>query len=161
MANAKKGRLVDGDNRETPGALFERLHAEHHFTLDAAADAQNAKLPRFNSQAEPDRFSWTGARVWLNPPYSDIGTWVVRAWMSDAALVYMLVPNWTDRKWWLELVEPFRDGRGDAPKSLRTDFLGRHRFLYQGKPILTESGKVGTPEFGLVGLTFGPMRGSI
>lgn len=159
MANNKKGRLPESDERETSPELFSALHARFRFTLDAAAAPDNAKLPRYNSLAAPYAFSWKNERVWCNPPYSDIGTWVARAWQSEAELVYMLVPNWTDRKWWLELVEPYRDLRtGDANLEtgffLRTEFLGRQRFLYKGLPILTEGGKIGQPEFGLCGLVW-------
>lgn len=93
----------------------------------------------------------------MNCPFSDIAPWIVRAWESGADLAYLLLPNWTDRKWWLDLVEPYRDGKdieGDAPMTLTTHFLGRERFLYKGLPILDKHGKVGSPEFGLVGLLF-------
>lgn len=159
MANHKKGRLPESDERETPPELFARLHEQHRFTLDAAAAPDNAKLPRYNCKDGGFRHTWKGERVWLNCPYSDIGTWVAQAWTSEAELVYMLLPNWTDRKWWLELVEPYRDLRtGDANLEtgffLRTEFLGRQRFLYKGLPILDERGRLGSPEFGLVGLLF-------
>ena len=32
---------------ETPPALFATLHRAHDFTIDAAASAENAKLPRY------------------------------------------------------------------------------------------------------------------
>lgn len=157
MANHKKGRLPEPDERETPPELFQRLHGLHDFTLDAAAASDNRKLQRYNSLAYPNSFAWKGERVWCNPPYSDIAPWIARAWESEAELAYLLVPNWTDRKWWLELIEPYRDHRtGDANLEtgffLRTEFLGRQRFLYKGLPIRTEDGKIGQPEFGLVGL---------
>lgn len=157
MANNKKGRLPESDERETPPELFAALHARFSFTLDAAAAPDNAKLPRFNSKLSPDALPWKGESVWCNPPYSNIGEWVARAWQSEAELAYLLVPNWTDRGWWLDLIEPYRDLRtGDANVEtgffLRTEFMKRQRFLYKGLPIRTEKGGVGSPEFGLVGL---------
>lgn len=144
---------LDKDERETPPELFKALDDRFGFTLDAAASAKNAKLPRFNSLEDPNRFDWKGERVWCNPPYSEIRVWVEKALISGAELVYLLVPNWTDRAWWQELIEPCRD-RGQG---LRTEFMPRHRFLKDGKPIMIvnkKTGKetVGQPEFGLVGI---------
>jgi phage N-6-adenine-methyltransferase len=105
--------------------------------------------------------SWRGRRVWCNPPYSDIEPWILRAWQSRADMAYLLAPNWTDRGWWRTWIEDFRDGRGtgtdveeETGMELRTEFMGRQRFLYKGEPIRTKDGKIGQPEFGLVGLIF-------
>lgn len=64
-------------DRSTPASLFDPLHAEHRFTVDAAASPANAKLPRFWT-LEDDALSrsWAGERVFCNPPYSDIRAWV-------------------------------------------------------------------------------------
>lgn len=67
--------------------------------------------------------------MWCNPPYSNCGEWVEKAWAEqEAELVVMLLPaNRTEQKWWQEMVEPFRD-RPDSP--LRTEFIaGRIRFI--------------------------------
>lgn len=153
--NSEHGRIPESDERETPQALFDEKHARYRFTLDAAASGQNAKLDRLNTKVFPDLFPWRNERVWCNPPYSDIPTWLEHAWFARAELAYLLLPNWTDRKWWREYVEPYRDGKSDeGPMTLTTEFLGRHRFLYQGLPIRTKKGTVGSPEFGLVGLIF-------
>jgi hypothetical protein len=172
LANHKRGRVGESDERETPDELFAEKHAKYRFTLDAAAAHDNHKLPRYYTKeglyvadaagthcvdfaTSGLAGSWQDEYVWCNPPYSDIAPWVVKAWTSGAHLVYMLVPNWTDRKWWLDLIEPYRDGKGwdqGLPMDLTTEFLGRHRFLYKGQPIRTEDGKIGQPEFGLVGL---------
>jgi phage N-6-adenine-methyltransferase len=147
--NTERGRLPEPDERETPDSLFAPLHERYRFTLDAAASDENAKLPRYNTRERPGSYSWRGERVWCNPPYSNISQWVLKAFEREAELVYMLVPNWTDRVWWQTYIEPWRDlPNGD----LTTTFFKRHRFLYKGQPILTKTGKVGSPEFGLVGL---------
>jgi len=184
MANHEQGRLPEPDERETPAELFDEKHATHHFDLDAAASHDNTQCalyytkegqytaPMTNGlwERSPDAArllsphtgltgSWEGRRVWFNPPYSDIGPWIIKAWESGAALAYGLVPNWTDRLWWQDFIEPFRDGATGADAMeretgmrLRTEFMQRKRFLYQGLPIRTKDGKVGQPEFGLVGL---------
>ncbi len=162
----KKGRLPEPDERETPPELFASLHARFNFTLDAAAAHDNAKLPIYNTKeggfsTERDpttpvvckTHAWMDHRVFCNPPYSDIGAWVAQAWTSEAEMVYMLVPNWTDRAWWLDLVEPYRDGRAiEQGFHLSTEFMKRQRFLYKGLPIKDVHGRIGSPEFGLVGL---------
>lgn len=104
---------------ETPQPLFERLHHEFRFTLDGAADENNAKVPRFLSgpcyacdPAAPRQkrtfcrcghcASWERNTVWLNPPY---GRGLVR-WMEkcrdasrDGASVVALLPANTDTEW--------------------------------------------------------------
>ena len=91
---------------ETPQALFDALHDEFDFGLDAAATAENAKCFRFieedshpeGSTVEDDIYgnvgalhadwaslgSWVGRStqaVWLNPPYGkDIGKWIEKAY---------------------------------------------------------------------------------
>lgn len=161
MANHEQGRLPEPDERQTPDQLFAPLHLQHRFTLDGAAAHDNTKLSRYHTKTQlmncGNVRTWKGERVWCNPPYSDITPWIVRAWEDGAQLAYLLVPNWTDRKWWLELVEPYRDGKdakGEAPMQLDTTFFPRHRFLYKGEPIRTKKGGIGQPEFGLVGLLF-------
>ena len=55
---------------ETPKKIFDALDEEFHFTLDAAADANNAKCARyFDKAANGLKQEWSGI-VWLNPPYT-------------------------------------------------------------------------------------------
>lgn len=116
------------DDRGTTLEVFEPLHARFAFTVDAAATASNAKLPRFwTPQDDGLTQDWTGERVWCNPPYSNITPWVAKAAGSGAELVVMLLPaNRTEQKWWGTFIEPHRD-RGNG---LRVEFLpGRMRFI--------------------------------
>jgi phage N-6-adenine-methyltransferase len=65
---------------ETPDPLFDTLHDEYGFTLDAAATCENAKLPVFFTEAHDGlRRSWAGHRVWCNPPFKRGGDWVAKA----------------------------------------------------------------------------------
>jgi phage N-6-adenine-methyltransferase len=120
----KKDRV---DDRETPASLFDPLHEKYNFTIDVAASALNAKLPRYYT-LEDDGLaqSWAGENVWCNPPYSDIGAWVRKARSETESLVVMLLPaNRTEQRWWQENVETFRD----RDKGLSVEFLpGRLRF---------------------------------
>lgn len=159
--------MTKGDDvRETPHYLFSALHARFQFTLDACATPSNAKLPRFNSEAEPNRYPWDGERVFFNPPFSDIRTWLAKAWTGGADVAVGLVPaTRTEQPWWHELVEPHRD-RGEG---LRVEFLpGRIKFLENGGPIYRKkkdgslwlnqkTGKpaVSSPKFGCALLIWG------
>lgn len=94
----------------TPDALFEPINAEFKFTLDAAADATNARADNFFC-ADDDglRQDWGNHTVWLNPPYGDragkLSDWVKKA--SEAsklgATVVMLIPARTNTNWFHDL----------------------------------------------------------
>ncbi len=94
---------------ETPADLFARLNAEFHFTLDAAANAANAKLPAYFT-AEQNSFQqdWGSHVVWLNPPYDGtLSAWVQKARHAAdrGATVVCLIPARTDTRWWHAEVE--------------------------------------------------------
>ncbi len=148
---------TDQDERYTPTRIFRPLHQEHGFTLDACATPESTKLPRYFTKAEDGLAkSWEGERVWVNPPYSDVRPWLVKAWEGKAELVVMLLRASTDSPWWHELVEPWRD----SPKARRfnrqltTRFLpGRISFGSPGDP---EGERSGRPRFYSVLLTWRP-----
>lgn len=90
------------DRWATPQAFFDKLNEVFQFTLDAAADASNAKCPRYFTQ-EDDALQqeWTGV-VWCNPPYGrELAAWMHKGYESSlrGATVVMLVPARTDTKW--------------------------------------------------------------
>lgn len=134
------------DDRALPAVDFAVLQARFAFTVDAAAAAHNAKLPRYHTRENSGlEASWAGERVYCNPPYSDIRPWVEKAWReTEAPLIVLLLPaNRTEQKWWQELVEDRRDRPGFA---LRVEFKpGRWRFL---KPDQTVIGPNERPPFG-------------
>lgn len=96
------------DEWATPKWLFDRFDAEFHFTIDACAKPWNAKhetyLDGWGLEA-----NWEGATVWMNPPYSDIGAWMRKAYSESTkragATVVCLVPCTPDRHWWSDWVE--------------------------------------------------------
>lgn len=102
MRTRNNGRY-NGNGREwaTPPEVFNPLHAEFRFTLDACATAQNAKLPRFFTETDNGLVQdWTGERVFLNPPYGrEIYPWTRKA-RESGALVVGLLPASTDLSWW-------------------------------------------------------------
>jgi len=88
---------------ETPQGLFDQLNKEFHFTLDACATAENAKVKLWNYEGE-DSLLWRwGGVVWCNPPYGrQITRWIKKGWeeCQDGATVVMLLPSRTDTHWW-------------------------------------------------------------
>lgn len=86
----------------TPRPFFEWVHSVYGFTLDAAADAENALLPRFYSEAD-DTLKQTpvGERIWINPPFKRIKAFI--KWAIERAragnLVVMLLPSSLETEW--------------------------------------------------------------
>lgn len=122
------------DDRAITWDDFDPINAAHHFTIDVAATADNARLPRFWTVDDNAlEQSWRHERVWCNPPYSDLATWTAKAWQAHydgCQLIVMLLPaNRTEQGWWQRNIEPMRDCR----MGLRIEFLpGRMRFLRNG-----------------------------
>lgn len=156
---AKRGASDEVDDRGTDPAFIATLEDRFGaFTLDVAAAAHNAKAPRYFTR-EDDGLSqpWTG-RVWCNPPYSNCGAWVQKAWAEwgrtcceTPDLIAMLLPaNRVEQGWWQDLVEPYRDKTGSP---LRVEFLrGRMRF---DRPDWTPGPKGDRPPFGCALLIWG------
>lgn len=156
------------DDRRTPPSIYDPLHAQHGFTLDAAASAENARCARF-FDLEADGLSqpWTDEIVWCNPPYSDLGSWVKKARYEvehGCRKVVMLLPaNRTEQRWWQDEVEPYRDrGLGMTTRNLpgrprfgtRENPEGRHG---RGLTMKRENGKcVTSSPFGCVVLVIEP-----
>lgn len=160
---AKRGARDDVDDRGTDPAFIASLEARFgKFTLDVAAAAHNAKAAEFYTREGDGLTRKWGGRVWCNPPYSDCGAWVRKAWIEwrgyapDARpvgtiivnnppeLIAMLLPaNRVEQAWWQDLVEPCRDRPGSP---LRVEFLrGRMRF---DRPGWEKPAKGDRPPFG-------------
>jgi phage N-6-adenine-methyltransferase len=141
---ARRGARDTVDDRGTEPAFFDMLHRRFGFTIDVAASPENAKLPRFYTRDDDGLAqSWTGERVWCNPPFSNVEPWVAKARGSGAELVVMLLPaNRTEQVWWQRHVEPYRD-RGEG---LSVEFLpGRMRFVAPGAQTIGANAR---PPFG-------------
>lgn len=156
---AKRGARPEIDDRAIRDKDFVPLHEWYRFTIDAAASDSNAKLLRYWTREENALFqSWAGERVWCNPPYSDIESWIGKAWdewtktsIADRPeLIVMLLPaNRTEQGWWQTLVEPHRDRRnGFGVKFLS----GRMRF---DRPNAVIGPKGDRPPFGSCLLIWG------
>lgn len=93
------------DEWATPDDLFAELDAEFGFTLDVCASAGNAKCERYFSKADNALVQdWQGV-CWMNPPYSEIDLWMVKAREagSNGATVVCLVPCRTDVAWFWDV----------------------------------------------------------
>ena len=145
---AVNGALDEVDDRGTHPDSFDRWDERFGgFTLDVAAAPHNAKCERFFTRADDGLAqSWAGEKVWCNPPYSNLGAWLAKAWLEypmTRGIVMLLPANRVEQRWWQEHVEPFRD-RPDSP--LTVEFLpGRLRFI---KPGQTAIGPNERPPFG-------------
>ena len=82
----------------TPSLLFRNLHREFSFSMDGAATKHDTLLPRFTDDIS--RQSWVGEKVFCNPPYSDIPSFLVKA--SEADLAVFLIPYRPQTIYWLK-----------------------------------------------------------
>lgn len=147
---ARDGARDEVDDRATPAEDFAAFESRFHgFMLDVAAAAHNAKCERYYTREDNGlEQPWDAASIWCNPPFSDLRSWVAKAWhewqRGNAGQIVMLVPaNRAEQGWWQDLVEPYRD-RPDSP--LQTEFLpGRMRFEF---PDGVEAPKHNRPLFG-------------
>ena len=119
------------DEWETPQDLFDALHQEFVFRLDAAATSENAKCDihlgrhRWPSTSMHDwrmidalTSDWRGGlefgcreggangSVWLNPPYSRCAEFVAKAYEESlrGVTTVALLPSRTDTRWWHDYV---------------------------------------------------------
>lgn len=122
------------DSWETPPEIFDPLNREFRFTLDAAASARNAKCARFFTELDNGlEQDWSGHVVWVNPPYSkgQLAVWTLKASYERKATVVMLLPAFTDQKWFhLNIYPDYLWGEVE----LRF-FKGRIKFLRDGVPV--------------------------
>lgn len=82
------------DSRATPPEVYAALDVEFGFTLDPCPLDPAPVLGLFSGLARP----WAGERVFCNPPYSDIPSWIARGREADVAV--FLLPVRSDLNWW-------------------------------------------------------------
>lgn len=162
---AKRGAVDDVDDRGTDPTFIASLEEQFgKFHLDVAAAPHNAKADNYLTREDDGlAYMWWG-RVWCNPPYSDCGAWVRKAWaewdresqgagepMAPSLIAMLLPANRVEQGWWQDHVEPFRDRPGSP---LRVEFLrGRMRF---DRPGWEKPAKGDRPPFGCALLIWGP-----
>lgn len=138
---------------ETPPDFFKKLDDEFHFTLDAAADHENALCQAYYTKdggffkdsergyqwvTDNDGLSgsWQNYRVFCNPPYdSSLIDWVAKAAKQEAKVAVLLLPPSVDTKWFQSLVKRYDSHMMVWKEGIVIDFLpGRLRFWHDGKP---------------------------
>lgn len=75
-------KTIHGNCYETPKWLFDVLNLEFNFTFDLACDETNNKCSNFYTEKENSLLQdWhqLSGWLWLNPPYSPIKPWIVKA----------------------------------------------------------------------------------
>lgn len=101
----------------TPPDFFAELDREFNFTLDVCANPETAKCFNYfttffgyehaclwDGRAQVDGLfrDWGRNVCWMNPPYSDLKTWLAKAALAafNNATVVALIPSRTDTKAW-------------------------------------------------------------
>ena len=96
------------DEWATPQNIFDSLNAEFSFNLDVCATANNHKCERYYTQEQDGlKQAWGGYRVYCNPPYSNIASWVKKAYYESFkpnTLIVMLIPARTDTRYFQEYI---------------------------------------------------------
>ena len=93
------------DERQTPQWLFDKLNSIYHFTLDAAASAENHKCDSYYTiETDGLAHQWYPHIVFCNPPYSrgQLKKWVEKAreeFYCHSTTVVMIVPADTSTRW--------------------------------------------------------------
>jgi phage N-6-adenine-methyltransferase len=107
----------------TPKEIFAAMNAEFDFKLDAAASEENSMCKFFITEEEnclttdwiqgASMFGMNGWYAYLNPPYSDIGPFVIRAaeMARKGVGCVMLVMADTSVGWYKEAIKTCQEVR--------------------------------------------------
>jgi phage N-6-adenine-methyltransferase len=106
--NKRKIRMAvhfsrQSDEWATPDWYVDGLRTEFPFTLDPCANHENHKCSRYFTEVDNGLLQdWGTEYVFCNPPYSEVGNWMEKAYASAkaGATVVCLVPSRTDTRWW-------------------------------------------------------------
>lgn len=82
MSPKEAFKNIHGNIFETPDWLFKSLNTEFNFTFDLACNVENAKCAKFYTEIENSMTQdWSKLEgwLWLNPPYSPLKPWIVKA----------------------------------------------------------------------------------
>lgn len=94
------------DEWSTPQDFFDKVNKEFNFDCDVCATVENAKCSNFITAEQNGLVHPWGKVNWCNPPYSQIASWVERAFMQTLDFGFgkgkttvMLIPARTDTKY--------------------------------------------------------------
>ncbi|GLX85096.1 phage N-6-adenine-methyltransferase [Thalassotalea loyana] len=123
----------------TPSWLFEKLHQEFNFSLDAAARKESAKVDNFITKEENaltinwlSRIGSNNRAVWINPPYSDIAPWLAKAEAEarkNNIVSVLLIPATPDAGWWPKSASEVRFITGEVLEGKQRNASGRIHFV--------------------------------
>jgi phage N-6-adenine-methyltransferase len=125
------------ENWGTPPAIYLPLDREFQFTLDVAADGNNAQHIRFlTKDTDALTVSWAGECVFCNPPYGrQITRWLRKAILErdeNQVTSVFLVPARTSNAWFHDLV---------LPHAAEVRFIrGRLSFTIDRQPVRRKGG---------------------
>jgi len=93
----KAFETIHGNEFETPQWLFDSLNKEFNFTFDLACSIYNTKCDQFyTKESDSLKKSWHELKgwLWLNPPYSPLKPWIIKAQQENklGAKVVVLCP---------------------------------------------------------------------
>ena len=94
---------IHGNVFETPQWLFDSLNTEFNFTFDLACNDENAKCASYFTEKQNSLIKdWhkTDGWLWLNPPYSPLKPWIIKAQQENrkgAKIVVLCPPIITTR----------------------------------------------------------------
>lgn len=97
---------ADKPDWRTPQYLFDALHEEFGFTVDAAADSENALLTRYWTDAMAE--DWGPETVFCNPPYGRQSYKFIRKGPEAKTAVFLVAAR-TDTYVWHDTVLKFAD----------------------------------------------------
>lgn len=84
----------------TPWSWFTMWQTQYAFSVDAAASPLNTKLGRYwTVESNGLKQSWSGEKVFCNPPYEGLEAWVEKTIYGEAELAFLLVLSNTDTGW--------------------------------------------------------------
>ena len=96
------------DEYGTPVSFYQKLDKMFKFTLDPCSTELNRRCVRHYTKEEDGLSkSWADEVAFVNPPYSDISSWVEKAYKESTennATVVMLIPSRTDTKYWHDYI---------------------------------------------------------
>lgn len=101
--------MSDQERWQTPPEVWNPVHREFRFDLDAFADDVTKRLPNFISpqQDAMKPQEWPGKRIWMNPPYGrKLAPCMLRGFQEAAKgkLVVACIPLRGRGGWWHDYV---------------------------------------------------------
>lgn len=122
-------KTINGNEYATPLWLFENLNAEFNFTVDLACSEENKKCNvGFTQEQDSLSIEWNNYEgwLWLNPPYSPLKPWIVKAQEENkkGARIVVLCPPIISTRYF----------QNHLPSEIRF-IVGRVPFLLDDKEI--------------------------